>query len=162
MIVAGTGHRPNKIGPRLNSLCGGIHAALFEMRPDRVISGMADGFDMLLAGYASMMGIPWTAAVPFPGQHTGWPEANRDAYNRLLERADDIVIVSPSYEGPWTYQRRNEWMVDHCDVLLAFYDGSAGGTRNCLKYAERVGREVRYVRWAETAITLHADLPSKP
>jgi uncharacterized phage-like protein YoqJ len=108
---------------------------------------MALGFDQILAAAARDLGIPWTAAIPFPGQHLRWPREQQDEYHRLLESASDIVIVSPSYAGPWVMQTRNEWMVDRCGLLMACWDGSSGGTANCLRYAGRIGREVRYLQW---------------
>jgi uncharacterized phage-like protein YoqJ len=41
----------------------------------------------------------------------------------------------------WAYQLRNEFMVDAADVLAAFFDGSRGGTFNCVQYARSVGRK---------------------
>jgi uncharacterized phage-like protein YoqJ len=34
-------------------------------------------------------------------------------------------------------QIRNEWMVDNAHIVLALWDGSSGGTGNCIKYANR-------------------------
>jgi uncharacterized phage-like protein YoqJ len=34
-------------------------------------------------------------------------------------------------------QKRNEMMVDDCNLLLTLWDGSDGGTANCLGYARR-------------------------
>lgn len=31
-------------------------------------------------------------------------------------------------------------MVDDCDSLLALWDGSSGGTKNCLDYARKKGK----------------------
>ena len=39
-------------------------------------------------------------------------------------------------------QKRNEYMVDKCDILLAVWDGSAGGTNNCVKYARKLDKEI--------------------
>lgn len=147
LVIAGTGHRPDKLDGRINAVCEAIHTALIELRPARVISGMAQGFDQLLAAYARMLEIPWTAAIPFEGQHLRWPKRSQEQYLKLLESASDIVVVSPAYDGPWVMQVRNEWMVDRCDLLLACWDGSDGGTRNCLKYAERVQRVIKYLKW---------------
>lgn len=147
MIVAGTGHRIEKIGDRIGAVISATRDLVLELRPDHIISGMATGFDQALAAVARDLGIPWTAAIPFPGQHLRWPEAAQEEYHRLLEHAADIAIVSPSYEGPWVMQRRNVWMVDRCELLIACWDGSSGGTANCLKYAERVDRVVRYLQW---------------
>lgn len=143
MIVAGTGHRIDKIRNRIAEVETTAHTLITELKPVMVISGMATGFDQLLAMIANRCGIPWTAAIPFPGQHLRWPQEDQEAYHRLLETAADIVIVSPSYTGPWVMQTRNEWMVDRCDLLVSCWDGSDGGTANCLKYAKRVDREVR-------------------
>lgn len=151
-VVAGTGHRIEKIGDRIGAVMEGTRRLILELRPDHVISGMATGFDQALARIARDLGIPWTAAIPFPGQHLRWLQVAQDEYHRLLESAADIVIVSPSYEGPWVMQRRSVWMVDRCDLLIACWDGSSGGTANCLKYVERVGRVVRYLNdWQHDA-----------
>jgi uncharacterized phage-like protein YoqJ len=45
--------------------------------------------------------------------------------------------VSPGGFTSYAMQIRNEWMVDHCDLLVALWDGSPGGTGNCIRYAKR-------------------------
>lgn len=39
-------------------------------------------------------------------------------------------------------QKRNEYMVDLADRVIAVWDGSKGGTATCVKYAEKVGKEI--------------------
>jgi uncharacterized phage-like protein YoqJ len=39
-------------------------------------------------------------------------------------------------------QKRNEYMVDKCDKLLAVWNGTTGGTHNCIKYAKSKGKEI--------------------
>jgi uncharacterized phage-like protein YoqJ len=39
-------------------------------------------------------------------------------------------------------QIRNEWMVDRCDKLIAVWDGSKGGTGNCVDYAKSVNKDI--------------------
>lgn len=143
LVVAGTGHRIDKIRDRTVEVIAATLEFLAEVQPSHVISGMATGFDQILAAAARNIGIPWTAAIPFPGQHLRWPQQDQDTYHCLLESASDIVVVSPSYTGPWVMQVRNEWMVDRCGLLVSCWDGSPGGTANCLRYARRVGRVVR-------------------
>ena len=52
-------------------------------------------------------------------------------------------IVSPGEYAAFKMQVRNEWMVDQLnpatDLLLAAWDGSPGGTGNCVKYATGKG-----------------------
>ncbi|HEX8696973.1 MAG TPA: SLOG family protein [Longimicrobium sp.] len=152
MIIAGTGHRPDKL--RIGTLDGfhpAVHARLVDLAraalqreaPARVISGMALGWDTALAEAALELGIPFDAYVPFAGQESRWPEPSRRRYQGLLARAERVVIVCPGGYAPEKMQLRNERMVDDADFLLALWDGSSGGTCNCIAYAEAVGRPYR-------------------
>ena len=55
-------------------------------------------------------------------------------------------------------QKRNEWIVDNSLRLLALWDGSKGGTANCVTYARYGRREIKNVwpEWSEwmEALTL--------
>lgn len=142
MIVAGTGHRPTKLGgyspqafDRLVALAEGW---LTDNRPSKVISGMALGWDMALAQASINLGIPFVAAVPFHGQEGNWPMTSRISYHKLLEKSESTIVVSPGGYAAFKMQKRNEWMVDNCDTLLALWNGSAGGTFNCIRYAKSV------------------------
>ena len=35
--------------------------------------------------------------------------------------------------------------VDNCDKIIGIWDGSKGGTGNCIKYAESVGKDIYYI-----------------
>lgn len=96
---------------------------------------MALGVDQDFAQISIELAIPFTAALPFIGQEDRWPESSRKYYEWLLERADDVVVVSPGGYSAAKMQVRNEWMVDNCDHLVAVWDGSEGGTGNCVRYA---------------------------
>ena len=37
---------------------------------------------------------------------------------------------------------RNEWMVDHSNRVIAYYNGTPGGTRNTIEYAGKKMIEV--------------------
>lgn len=158
MILAVTGHR--KIGggygdnPIARAVVARMGAELDRLQPTRVISGMALGVDQWLAWLAVRRGIPFVAAVPFTGQFMKWTSDHRAKYGRLLELCDTEVDTSIGHScsrcrpSDWQtqtrhlYQVRNEWMVDHCNVLLAVWDGSSSGTGNCVRYAQKVGREI--------------------
>jgi uncharacterized phage-like protein YoqJ len=51
-------------------------------------------------------------------------------------------VVSPGGYSPEKMQVRNMFMVDNANGILAMWDGTPGGTRNCLEYARSVGRPV--------------------
>lgn len=156
MIVAFTGHRPDKLGgygpsPTQDRVRQAIRNTLtgppplpqsIERRVTAAISGMALGVDQWAAEICVELGIPFTAAVPFVGQERRWPEDSQRRYQLLLQKAYNIVVVSPGGYHPWKMQARNEWMVKNSDVLLAVWDGSGGGTANCVRYAQEVGRAI--------------------
>jgi uncharacterized phage-like protein YoqJ len=147
MIVAFTGHRPAKLGgykdnPLQQKIRKAIEDTLLKLKPEKAISGMALGVDQWAAEICLKLEIPFLAAVPFVGQESVWPKESQEKYRELLRKADSIFIVSPAPYAAWKLQKRNEWMVDHCDKLIAIWDGTAGGTGNCVEYAKKIGREV--------------------
>jgi uncharacterized phage-like protein YoqJ len=146
MKIAGTGHRPDKLGgynqetkDRLYKLA---HRCLKYLKPEIAISGMALGWDIAIARASLDLDIPLTAAIPFLGQEKAWPTESQIEYNEILSRATEIVVCSEGGYAAYKMQVRNKWMVDNCDLLLALWNKSAGGTANCVKYADSVGRDV--------------------
>lgn len=141
MKVAGTGHRPDKLGGYTPEVMENLvkvaedYLRKFEEIPV-VISGMALGWDQALAQAAINCNCPLHAYVPFAGQEKAWPIESQKYYNKLLEKAAIVHICSAGPYEPWKMQKRNVLMVDHCDILLAMYNGTAGGTENCIKYAQ--------------------------
>lgn len=146
MIVAGTGHRPDKLGgygPEVSTrLIVLARDWLIAYKPERVISGGALGWDQALAWAAQSTDIPYTMALPFEGFEKQWPKSSQDDLARLLDKAHEIVDVSEPGYAPWKMQVRNQWMVDHCDQVLALWNGSKGGTGNCIAYANKVGKPI--------------------
>lgn len=148
-IVAFTGHRPDKLGgwdplhPIVGQVRRAIRSALIETWPREVISGMALGVDQWAVQEALDLGIPFVAAIPCDHPEARWPLPSKERYLTLLAQAVRVVNVRPGPYYDWKMDRRNEWMVDHCDFLFAVWDRSRGGTANCIAYARTVGREVR-------------------
>lgn len=151
MIVAFTGHRPNKLGgfslpnPTYIKVCRQIEATLKELNPEKVISGMALGVDQWAAFISHKLKIPFIAAVPFINQESKWPASSQETYHKLIKLAAEVVIVSDGEYSATKMQTRNEWMVNHCDKLIAVWDGSEGGTGNCVKYAKSKDKEIIYI-----------------
>lgn len=144
-ILAGTGHRPDKLGGYSKEVTDKLIDLAVKYIPKdttKIISGMALGWDMALAYAAIERNIPFIAAIPFKGQESKWPPYSQSEFNFLLEKAEEIVIVSDGGYGAWKMQVRNKWMVDHCDEVVSLWDGSAGGTANCIKYANSVKKPI--------------------
>jgi uncharacterized phage-like protein YoqJ len=61
----------------------------------------------------------------------------------MLELASEVKLVTDARYSAWAMMRRNEAMVDHANMVLAWWDGTPGGTKNCIDYAEQQGKPVR-------------------
>jgi len=148
MIISGTGHRPQKLGgftipnKTFNYVCKAAEEILIKERPDKIITGMALGWDTWLAQISHKLGVPFIAAIPFIGQESMWPNASKELYRELLTKSFEVVIVSDGGYSPQKMMARNEWMVDHSDKVLAVWDGTNGGTGNCVRYAQKIGKEI--------------------
>lgn len=103
---------------------------------------MALGVDQDFAFVCTEMKIPWVAAIPFVGQESQWPRTSQEFYKELLSYAYCTFVVTGGGYSPHKMQRRNQWMVDNCDLLVAVWDGTNGGTGNCVEYAQSVNREI--------------------
>ncbi|RVC70408.1 DUF1273 family protein [Mesorhizobium sp. M00.F.Ca.ET.038.03.1.1] len=151
MIIAATGHRPPKLGGYSDEVRAALRALAVSYltieRPARAISGMALGWDEAFAEGATDLGIPFIAAVPFEGHDSRWPPESRRRFARLVSKAAEVHIVS-DIPGARAMQQRNEWMVDRADKLCALWDGTFGGTFNCLRYAKKIGRPVENL-WSQ-------------
>lgn len=150
MILAATGHRPGRLWPyngrgvnfaayhpeKELRLLAFAETCLRELEPDLVISGMAQGWDMAVAGAAERLKIPFVACLPFKGQENTWRTRAQIEYHRLLKVACEVEVVS-SYRLNVAYYRRDQRMVDRADEILALYDGTPDtGTGITLRYAE--------------------------
>lgn len=72
----------------------------------------------------------------FDDQAKSWTVEYRQRHDSLFKKADIVTATSNSfYRG--CYHKRNRYMVDNADVVLACFDGKAGGTEVTMDYAER-------------------------
>lgn len=148
MIIAATGHRPDKLpgGYSFTTYARGMLIAreyLQALKPSLVITGMAVGWDQAVGVAAKMTGTPYDCYIPFAGQELKWPESAQQRYDYLLTHARRVFIVSPGGYAAWKMHERNKAMVSNADTILALYNGDpAGGTAECVRYAERCGKLV--------------------
>lgn len=146
MIIAGTGHR--KIFDRYyphrswNRVCEEVVRVFEELKPKLIISGGAIGFDSLIIDAAKALGIEYSMAIPFEGQESRWNIESQERFRDYRKGAKSVVIVSGGGFSAAKMQVRNEYLVDHCDILLALFNPShGGGTANCLNYAKQVNKQ---------------------
>jgi uncharacterized phage-like protein YoqJ len=146
MIICGTGHRPDKLGGyndvSYNKLVKIAEKYLIAINPNKVISGMALGWDQALAEATINLDIYLLCAIPFIGQENMWHESSKIKYKNILSKANEIKYVCENGYSSYKMQIRNEWMVDNSDLVLAMWDGSKGGTYNCIQYAKRMSKPI--------------------
>lgn len=145
-----TGHRPDKLGREYNydgPYSKYIHDSLMELirkyEPECMISGMALGVDTIFAKIAFELNIPLVAAVPFEGQEAHWPYESQILYRHLM--SNPLVIKRVVSPGDFTHKKmqlRNEYVVNNCDLLISVFDGTPGGTANCVAYAESINHKI--------------------
>ena len=114
------------------------------------ISGMADGVDLDFAIAVLFYkkrdpSIRLEAALPYPLQYAESSSESIKLREKILSECDFKTVVSSSYfEG--CMQKRNCYMVDSADIVLAVWNGERkGGTWNTIKYARENKKPIRYL-----------------
>lgn len=151
-----TGHRPSKLpwGYREDDLrCLDLKmdivqalVGLYQQGYRRFLCGMAEGCDLYFAESVLLLrqvheDVRLEAAIPFRGQAEHWTAAERERYYRILDQCDEVHLLQEKY-SPGCMMSRNRYMVDRSSLLLACYNGEAGGTRNTILYARERGLEL--------------------
>ncbi len=142
--VAFTGHRT--YDGRADGALRQIVAACHSRGARMFFSGMAVGFDMaaaeaVLACRAMLPGTRLVAVVPFEGQQTRFSPVDKARFERIVAAADETVVLSAGYHRG-VYAVRNDFLVDHAGSLIAWFDGSPGGTHYTVRRALRLGRRI--------------------
>ena len=150
MILGITSHRPKDLGgysipnPIYNYVRKQIEFALKEFNPEKVITGMAEGGDQIIAELCIQYNIPFIAAIPFQNQADYWSKEAQNKYLDLISHADAVEVISNGGFANWKYQVRNEWIVNNSDIILAVLKPNKqfGGTVNCVKYAKEKNKRI--------------------
>lgn len=153
--AAFTGHRPQKLNgykkidnfETLLLLEALIVESIVERDVTEFISGMAQGIDLWAAEIVlglkeKFPQIKLVAAIPCIGQKSIWPKSAQNFWNEIKSKADEVVYVNEKEYFDRCLQLRNEYMVDRADYILAVWDGSSGGTGNCIRYARDMEKEI--------------------
>lgn len=103
--------------------------------------GMAVGFDLFAAEVVlslkeELKDIKLVAAVPFKNQYFKFSREDKKRYFEVLKKVDEVITLSEEYYKGCLL-RRNDFMLENCSSLIAFYNGEQkGGTYYTCKHAE--------------------------
>jgi len=115
------------------------------------LSGGSRGFDLIASEIVLSLreSYPWirlTMVCPWNGQADKWEATDRVRWQEILEASDKVVFISGNYEKG-VYFRRNAYLIDNANLLLACYNGdSHSGTGQTIRYAHRKGIRVSILR----------------
>lgn len=84
--------------------------------------------------------IELALVLPHPAHDAQWDQRSRNRLAFLLAHSADHVTMGTQVNAE-SYRRRNRYLVDHADCLLAVYDNDRtvrSGTGQTVRYAEKL------------------------
>lgn len=155
--VAFSGHRPNKIFSQGNpfnleyEIRNQLYLTISKLHQQgyrNFITGMAAGFDlwaghvvMLLKELKEFSHIKLIAAVPYADQKKSLDEHEQKLYDQIMDATDHREILS-QHKSSGCFYRRNDWMLEHSSVLVAYFNGTPGGTQYTVNHAKERGHKI--------------------
>ena len=114
------------------------------------ITGMSLGVDMYAAEVvlelkARYPMLTLESAIPFETQASKWSESMRDRYFDIASKCDKETLLQTHYTHD-CMQKRDQYMVDHADVILAVLSGNPDSTDKTIRYAKEQGKTVKVIQ----------------
>lgn len=108
--------------------------------------GMARGFDLKAGDCVCLLKefhpeIKLIAVVPCRDQASKFSYMDKVAYEQLLKRCDEVIVLHEKYCAGCMFER-NRYMVDRSDYVMAYLRKSTGGTKFTVNYALSTHKQV--------------------
>lgn len=143
-----TGHRdiPERDIPVLEGLLERAVEYFYKNGVRRFCLGGAVGFDTLAAKTVLRLklkcpDVSLILILPCQDQDGSWDERDRDMYSYILTCADEIEYVSDEYTKG-CMKKRNQRLVELCDVLVAYSYKERSGSAQTVRMANEAGKTV--------------------
>ena len=165
IVVGVTGTRRLPDDPALAEQVAGVLTRLPDLLPSLpttpvrlvALSPLAEGADRLVA--REVLATPDGAlevVLPLGKDDylTDFSSAeSRQDFMNLLARARRASHVTPTQQRPQAYAQVGQHVIEHCDVLIAVWDGrpaaGTGGTAEIVQYARELGRPIFWINTDE-------------
>ncbi len=155
-----TGHRPKGF-PFEYGIDKRKHKAYLQILEEKIklaitlygitnfISGMALGADLDFAETVLKLrnkySITLECAIPCPDQTLKWNNKDKMRYDNILKLADKVTLISERYT-PVCMLKRNRYMVDKCELVIAVFNGiQTGGTWYTINYAKSKNKIIELI-----------------
>lgn len=117
-------------------------------RPQGLCS-LAVGSDQLFARLVLQTGGELHAVIPSAGYERTFGPAELASYRELSAAAATTTVLDFDEPGESAFHAAGMYVVDHCDLLAAVWDGQParglGGSADVVRYAHMVGRPVTII-----------------
>jgi len=151
-----TGHR---ILADVERVEDGVRQALrriadaFPGEPWTAVSSLAEGADQLVVQHIlARAGSRLVVPLPLPTEDyllDFGSSGSRERFRQLLARAAEVVELPAAQSRPQAYAAAGVYVVDHCEVLIALWDGQGGqgegGTASIVARARGCGLPLAWV-----------------
>lgn len=157
LACAFTGHRPSIYSfgydeehpdcLKIKSMMEMQIGALIGNGVKTFLTGMALGADIwgaeiVLHIKRSNPEVRLVAVLPCENQANRWSVEQRERYFNILAECDEVVYISRHYTKECMF-KRNRWLIDHANFVIAVYNGALkGGTAYTVQYAHVRSRVV--------------------
>lgn len=168
LTCAFTGHRPSSFHfgydeqhpdcVMLKLVMAWQIAALIDNGVYTFLTGMSPGVDfwgaeIVLAFQRLRPELRLIAALPCETQANKWSAEQRERYFNILAECDEVVYIGRHYTKDCMF-RRNRWLIDHANFVIAVYNGAPkGGTAFSVGYAYAKKRAVILINPDTCAVT---------
>lgn len=151
MKIALTGHRPERLRGHEKEVREWVQKVLTELQAEEPVTaaycGMAQGADQIFGLECIKQELPLYCCFPFERKRLSPQE------QYLVDNSATSLALQSDYSRS-AYYKRDCYMVDNCDVLLAVWDGyKLGGTWITIDYALKQGKKIIYfpkeILWQE-------------
>ena len=110
----------------------------------RFLCGMAVGFDLKAAqaviAIKDKYDIRLVACLPCANQSDRYSIKNKDLYDAILSRCDEVIVLEKEYTTGCMF-KRDRYMVDNSDTVVCFLRKDMGGTKYTVNYARQTGKK---------------------
>ena len=137
-----TGHRviEKRVLPHLEELLCRAIEYVYGEGCRNFYSGGALGFDMLAAKTVLKMkykfpGMKLFIVAPCRDQSEHWQYSQRNMYDYILASADEVIYTSDDYSAS-CMKKRNSYLADVSDVMIAYSGRSNSGSAQTVRMAQ--------------------------
>ena len=162
-ICCVTGHRPQSFPWEYTGDPAEMYDFHFESVIERTVEKLInDGYNHFICGGAIGVDtvfalavlhlrdlkyphITLEVAVPCPAQDKKWNPADKRVYKEIITLADEVNLISEHYTK-FCFHKRNEYMVNKSELVLAVWNGEKkGGTYYTYQYALRHNKNIKLI-----------------